>query len=654
MRHGINTGNLSSKRSENISVILLVLVLFAANLKAKETITLVKDAHTSYSIVLPPNPSIVDTFAAHELQRYIREISNCSLNISSEGNRHIYIGTPFLKKFNLNLQSGNDAFIIKTIGDNLILAGINDRSSLYAVYTLLERIGCRWYAPDFSYYGKKGREIIPDKKTIIIPDYDLVEKASFKYRTKNIEEGWSHTRKNVGELIDWMAKNKMNVLNAQAIHIRPIPYNGKIDTVTWNYFRVTAVPELEKRGMIAAVGGHGYQNWLPADRYFKKHPDWFGMMNGKRSESPYIVFNSSNKDAVDTFTENIIKYLKHHPEIKIFELWPPDSEHWSEDSASVALGPPSVRMALIVNHVARVLADTLPDVKVECIAYSHYLAPPKGIEFDPRVLVDFCPYSRTYQYGIHTKQSPINEFYDENLLKWIHDRPEGTMGIYSYYLKYVWASLPVIIPHVIAEDLKYYHSLGIYGLCSYSEPGNWATYELNHYIIAKELWNANLPVDSLIDDYCQNSFGAGSEKMHRFFTLIEETVPTATRIYQSDLYPFIRRQEKKPIVGEFDSRRSIADVLVPFLDSLKVAGKLVEGALRDDTNPRQHDLIEKYYLSWRYAMMDAKIKHWSAQLMEENNTQYMDEINAETKKMHQLYYSHSKEGVFLLSFYVNF
>src|SRR5262249_25432282 len=47
------------------------------------------------------------------------------------------------------------------------LAGESDLGTSYAIYTLLDQLGCRWYMP-----GTLG-EVLPELKTIAVPEQDL-------------------------------------------------------------------------------------------------------------------------------------------------------------------------------------------------------------------------------------------------------------------------------------------------------------------------------------------------------------------------------------------------------------------------------------------------------------------------------------------------
>jgi len=489
-------------------------------------VTLVRSGVPAAQIVVRPGAPEPERFAASELQRYLKHMSGAELPVVEQavpGRSAVYVGGQTERA-----RSGDpwdDTFRIEVRRDRITLEGQNPRATLFAAYALLERLGCRWFAPRFSFYAEAGAERVPHSPNLKLNDGQFTERPAMRYRAKYVEEGRTHTPENLPALVDWMAKTRQNVFCC------PMDYGGA-GRVRWDRFREALVPELKKRGLLIEVGGHGYQNFLPVDRYFAEHPDWFGMdEKGQRSRARNRVFETSNTEAMAEFTRNVLAYLRAHPEIDIFDLWPPDGARWSEDPASHALGEPPVRHALVVNQIAEAVARELPQVTVEFIAYQNYLTPPAGVSFGPNTLVGFCPISQSFTTGIDDPGNATNKAYWDALQQWQQRKDvAGRIYVYSYYRKYAWQSLPVLTPHLIGSDMRTYRGAGVTGLSSYSEPGDWLTYELQHLALARAAWNSTFDADALIRDYCRDRFGRASGSMRRFFAYIETTVPQAAAI----------------------------------------------------------------------------------------------------------------------------
>jgi uncharacterized protein DUF4838 len=491
-------------------------------------VTLVKKGAPRAQLVVAAEAAAPERFAAEEIQRYVEQMSGARLPITPDVPKRgaaLLIGRGLWLHEAPAADPWDDTFTIEVAPRRVILAGHTPRATLYAAYALLERFGCRWHAPDFAFYPNGKGETVPRATSLTLQEGKTVERPAWRYRAKYVEEGLTHTAANLPALVDWMAKTRQNVFSC------PTDYGGR-GRVRWDAFREGLTPELKKRGLLIEVGGHGYQNFLPASRYFREHPEWFGMdENGRRSRAVSRVFETANPDALEELTRNVVAYLRARPEIDIFDLWPPDGARWSESPESRALGSPAVRHALVVNHVARRLERELPRVTLEFIAYSSYLAPPPGVLFPPNTLVGFCPIGRSFAAHIDDPQSSLNKRYWEALAEWkARADVRGRLYIYSYFRKYAWRSRPVLTPKLIAHDLAKYREVGAIGISSYSEPGDWLTYEVQHLALANAAWERDFRAEPFLTAYCRARFGPAARPMQRFFEAVEEAVPQAAHI----------------------------------------------------------------------------------------------------------------------------
>jgi hypothetical protein len=139
------------------------------------------------------------------------------------------------------------------------------------------------------------------------------------------------------------------------------------------------------------------------------------------------------------------------------------------------------------------------------------------------VLIDFCPINQCFEYQINDPASERNASYAAAIQAWKKTFP-GDLSIYSYYRKYAWRSLPNLIPHYMQKDLQWYAKLGIAGVSTYAEPGDWRTYELNHYVLARLAWNPDADVDALISQFADARFGEAAGAAKKLYQALEGTV----------------------------------------------------------------------------------------------------------------------------------
>lgn len=495
-------------------LVVATVVIAERPVSASDRSLLLANADTAhYRIVTPPAASPAERLAAVELARYLGAISGATFEAAHEVRPRSIVVCEQKSLATLDPEAAvpslpPDGFAIFSRDENIHLVGADARGVLHAVYRFLEELGCRWLAPAYEFYDGS-HEMVPSESrlTYLSKTSVMVESPALPYRKLYVEEGRSHTTANLLQLIEWMPKLGFNVL------VFPTDYQGE-NRVKWDDWREALTPELQRRGIVIEVGGHGYQNFLNADmengRLFETHPEWFGMEEGKRTARRKRVFCTSNDDAVAYLQRHVLVYLRERPEIEIFDFWPPDGARWCECPACAALGGVPERHARLVAQMGAKLAEELPRVRLECIAYGHYREPPEAISFGDDVLVDFCPIAQVFEYQIYEDASPTNVTYRTSLKAWL-DRFGGDISVYSYYRKYAWRSLPVLLPHYMQRDLAWYREQGVRGISIYGEPGDWGTYEVNHYILGRLAWEPGLDVSRELERYLLARYGSASE-----------------------------------------------------------------------------------------------------------------------------------------------
>jgi hypothetical protein len=511
-------------------------------------------------IVLPANPRPSQQFAAEELQKYA--------------------GNP------------QQSIPVTTLAD---------------AYQMLENAGVRFLAPQFDFYH--GAAEFAPKELILQPAHRPEPKL--KFRKLYVEEGHSHTSDNLKQLIEWMPKAGYNTL------VVPMDYQGR-GRVKWDNWREVLTPELQKRDVTIEVGGHGYQNFLNPTmedgKLFEQHPEWFGQdRTGKRRREKNFIFCTSNPQAVDYLIGNLIEYVNARREIQIFDLWPPDAGMWCQCDACAKLGSPSQRQAILVSQVKERVRAARPDLRLEVLAYLTSITPPEQETLDKDVLLDFCPISQQFDFQIDDPAAPKNAQYVAGLKAW-REHFDGEISIYSYYRKYAWDSLPVLIPHYMQKDLQFYARLPVQGVSSYSEPRDWATYELNHYVLAKLACDPDADVDALMKQFCDARYGAASEKVLATMRTLEETM--------------------RAVGGLPNVSLKGSDEVAHASHEIELARASLEGI--------SNDAIARLRLMLDYALRDLEIQKMRADHAES------DAIREKIEAMHEFLAAHENDGVFLV------
>ena len=312
----------------------------------KEPLPLVKQGKSTYSICVSETASPSETHAAEELQKFLQEISGARLPMVSEaenpeGDLVLVGNSNLVQKLGLSIPFetlGSEGFVLRTKGNHIVIVGGRQRGTLYGVYTFLEKLGCRWFTRDLS--------VIPKKSTLTLEPLNEMHKPAFEYRETSFWEAFDK---------DWAARNKLN--------------GSSMDLDESTGGKVGYYPFVHTSYLI-----------LPPDKYFKDHPEYYALVEGKRrSEGAQLCLTNSN--VLRLTIKTVLEWIEQHPEASIYSVSQNDCEGWCEcencrrveqEEGGAHSGP----ILRFVNAVAAGVAKKHPEKLIDTLAYWYSEAPP--------------------------------------------------------------------------------------------------------------------------------------------------------------------------------------------------------------------------------------------------------------------------------------
>ncbi|MEA1950045.1 MAG: DUF4838 domain-containing protein [Planctomycetota bacterium] len=492
------------------------------------------------AIICKDNAAEPVKFAATELRRYLGKILGHELpegpEAASSPRIHIAVDT----KAGLS----EEGYEFRVEGPELRIIGGGPLGVVFGGYEFLRRYGgCR-----FSDLGPDG-EYVPHKNKIAI--YVKRQRREPKLRYRGLQFSYGEDEELNRARIDWMAKNGLNYVMyrpapqsydpAKMVHIDPA--TGKI---VWPKQRVVRYgkrwfdqelrPAVRKRGMKLDMNHHNLCYWLPPSRYAAEHPQWYAKVDGHRTKKfKQLCICTSNKRAVDALVENVRKYLRDNPEVKVLGIIPEDGVGMCQCDACLAGDPDpkeafrkpnynrenrskSSRYHKLLNAVAEGIAEEFPDVTVGGAAYVDLLWPGRDVKFRPNETLWFALYWRDGSRPISGENtSPKNKFFYDVLRKWKDVFP-GRLIVYTYYMG-MGAQCTLTYPQskVICEDWKNLKRMGIEGGTVQSWTHNHSAYALNNLVFARCGWSDDVDHDEVLDEYLLGTFGTAGEELRPIF-----------------------------------------------------------------------------------------------------------------------------------------
>ena len=455
----------------------------------------------SAHIVLAANASRVDKFAAAELQRCLMKVPGWDVDISHDqpapsdspmflvgsldSNIAQTSGFPTMSATDIDAL-GNEGIYLKADGKTIVLVGKGARGGLYAVYEYLEEfVGCHWPEP--------GRELLPQHSSLDLK-IDRVHNPTFRYRGVALHGPCSD--KFYHEIIDWLAKNRLNSV--------------QFSCEVYDRLRPQILDAILDRGLAPKIGAHSRQYFYASDKYFPQSPEHFALVKGKRTGDTQLCY--SNHESAAEYGNNVVAYLRAHPEISVVGLWPSDGYGFCECEHCQA-GSTTDMLLDYINIVSARIHSQLPNVKVEFLSYIHYTVPPDKTQPLPYVVPTYCEYHARNQFHPITDDRAANAKCRRQLEKWVELSHQAT--VYSYYAddvmkKFVYQP----VPDVVLADLQYYERIGIAGnSVLMMNPQSWWAHSPHMYAYAKVAWDSTTTLDKINDDYFSSLYGLAATQM---------------------------------------------------------------------------------------------------------------------------------------------
>jgi hypothetical protein len=429
-------------------------------------------------------------------------------------------------------------------GKLLLLAGRDRVGTLYAVYAFLESLGFRWFG-----LGEQGM-VVPASVNFTLPDTDICEAPRFRTRGCYSE----HIDDSSADLTNWMARNRVNFVFLDRIHN---PH------------------ALKKRGIRLCAGGHnilsrflnphapypyppshgpGHSTSIIDSRptYFEAHPEWFGLVNGERSanvgagdrEGYGDNYCTTNADATDELCSNVVEDLisGDWKQVDYLNFWMLDNGQWCSCEQCETTGNYAYKMILVTHRLRQFIRQAIMDgrlkrdVKILFPVYHETLpAPDRPLPEDYDYASCYPTYFPIERCYVHRLDDAVCTETNADLMStyrpWTTDlnrHYRGELYIGEYYNVGAFATIPVPFMTIMKQDIPFYYRTGIRHFhYMHMSDQKWGTLTLTNYQLYRMLWNPELNVEALLDDYFTQYYGEVAREMRHFYESLETAMRNA-------------------------------------------------------------------------------------------------------------------------------
>lgn len=479
-----------------------VAVLVSAAGAIAQPLEIVKDGVSNYEILLAKDALPITFRAAQDLQLYVKKATGAQLPIRQgetvADRPAILVGDGLVAKDFLD-GVAPEGFRIKTVGRNLVIAGRDTANwgaesvhwrgapqagTWHGVSQFLEQeLGIRWFYP-----GEMG-EYVPKTAGLTVKEQDFSDAPKMVLRNMSYLYTNSTPPARQKEVNEWGRRNR------------------KGWSLVWS-------------------ASHVWLEYFKGETYFKDHPDWFALVNGRRLAHNVhgLQMCTTNPEALDEFARVIIKYAKENPGI-MFSLTPNDGGNFCECDRCRALdrqkypnGQPILtdRIMTYANEIAARVCKVVPDQKFGLDAYSFYADPPTYVKLHPNIYIMNVKNdtARTY-YSLADRTDHLQK----QLIPWRAMLP-GFFAFYSHPEGYGNLDLPSGHAQVIGWTFENLNKVDAKGFMM-NMGDSFVGAGLNHYLYLRMTWNPGADFKAVYADAIDKCYGPAAPFVREYFDIVE-------------------------------------------------------------------------------------------------------------------------------------
>jgi hypothetical protein len=456
---------------------------------ALSAVAISQDGQAKAVIVIAPDAPAPEQHAAKELADFLRQTTGATFELAGQrkpGASCILVGPAAAKLADEQFSTeglGAEGIVVKTVGNDLILAGGAPRGTLYAVYTFLEeQLGCRWWSSTES--------TIPKRPTLSVDGVNIRYVPPLEYRSAFWYDAFDG---------DWAVRNKCNGQS----------------------HRLSA----EQGGRHIYEGFvHTFYPLIPPQKYFAEHPEWFSEIKGKRT-TEHAQLCLTNEEMRKELVKNLKERLRNNPAATIASVsqndWHGNCQCQNCAAIEKEEGSPAGLMLRFVNAVAADIEPQFPNVAISTLAYQYTRKPPALTKPRHNVIVQLCSIECSFCKPLADER---NKAFRDDLVGWskISDR----LYIWDYTTNFRHYVMPHPNLRVLGPNVKFFVDHNVKGIF---EQGAYQSYgsemaELRAWVLAKLLWDPSHDEELLTNEFIEGYYGPAAPDIKAYLKITHDAV----------------------------------------------------------------------------------------------------------------------------------
>ncbi len=376
----------------------------------------------------------------------------------------------------------------------LLITGFTPRSTMNAVYEFFDRyMGVRWLAPGATYIPG-APERLPQIRYQFAPVFEYRDTT---YLTSAGLPG--------PELAEYR----------RAHHVYPGP----------------------------GFSCHTFYAVFPPEKYFREHPEYYALLNGKRTaplgfdwSSPELTSEQasqraqlccSNPEVAEVAYTYFDEQIRLHPERRTVHLsqmdWVSNCEcdecRAIDDREGTPMGP----VLTLINRIADRMAQEHPGYTIETLAYWYTRKPPKFLKPRDNVIIKLCSIECDFGRPLDDPKAELNVSFADDIRKW--SKVAKRLHIWDYTPNYAYYQTPHPNFHVLQPNAQFFANHKVRGLFEQGAETYGSEFSfLRAYLVHRVMWNPDRDLEADMNEFLELYYRESAPYIRKYIDLMTQTL----------------------------------------------------------------------------------------------------------------------------------
>lgn len=359
-----------------------------------------------------------------------------------------------------------DGFIISIQKNRLTIEGGNRKGTTYAVIHLLENyLGYKYLGPHVK--------IVPETNQFVLPCKTITDQPANDVRIINLYYGENQ------EYRDWL--------------------------------RLNTIDEVYPKGYFV----HTFHRLVPWEVYFQTHPEYFALVNGKRTIDQLCT---SNPELRNLIAHQLETEIKLQPEKQKWSVSQNDNSSYCQCDACKQITAEEESPAGPVIHLVNDIASRFPDKIISTLAYQYSRKAPVKVKPLKNVEIMLCSIELHRDQPIET--NPGSADFKKDMEDW--GKISSNIFLWDYTINFNHSISPFPNLHILQPNIQFFTKNHVNALFEQSNSTTGYEFsELKVWLLSKLMWNPNLNIEEETQHFLKAYYGEAAPYILQYIRTLE-------------------------------------------------------------------------------------------------------------------------------------